>query len=293
MEKNVVPRNIVPETETNEGFLSRLLFFMKGFVYPCGSGRYYRIASEKKLIWAIGFFFLFAIIITSVATIQAGFALYGVGSEIKGAYERGEFPTIIIRDGIAQVDGQQPLVFEDNRNILAIDTTGGMTEIDTRSYSQGLLLTRTEVHVVSDKGYQVMPLADLHEPFGNPIVLDKAQALELWAMVSVWMVILAFVGILIWNSLIRFVYIVILGLVVWGIVSIKRKGIGFSPILIAGILANVPVIYLRFVLKLVNVNFFSLYTILLVVIWAFALRAIFRAIDAEAMDTSMDAVSEM
>jgi len=142
-----------------------------------------------------------------------------------------------------------------------------MKEIDTQSYSQGFLLTRTELHIVSEDGYQVFPLIDLHESFGNPIVIDKDQALSLWKTVSAWITILALVGIFIWNSLVRFTYITLIGLIIWGIVSIKKKGVGFSPILIVGIYANVPVIYLISILKLVNFRFFTLYTMLLVAIW--------------------------
>ncbi|MCP4367315.1 MAG: DUF1189 domain-containing protein [Deltaproteobacteria bacterium] len=288
----MVQQNMVNETESKERLLSRFLFFIKGLVYPCGSGSYYRAASEKRLLWGIVFFFFFALVITVVATFRVSFALYQLGGEIKGAYEREEFPTIVIRDGIAQVDGPQTLVFEDRRNIFAIDTTGDMDEIDTRSYSQGILLTRTELHVVSDEGYEVMSLDDLNKSFGNPIVLDKDQALELWKTASLWLMVLASVGILIWNSFIRFAYIVVLGLVVWGIVSIIRKGVNFSPILIVGILANVPVIYLRFILKQLNVNFFSLYTILLVAVWAFALRAVFKTSNVEEMAALVDIVRE-
>ena len=121
----------------------------------------------------------------------------------------------------------------------------------------------------------------LHEAFGNPIVIDEEQVLKLWNMAAVWITVFAFVGILIWNSLVRFIYIVLIGLVMWGIVSIKIKGVGFSPILITGIYANVPVIYLLFFLKRVNLNFFSLYTILLIAIWSFALRAVLREPDGD------------
>ncbi|MBW8009622.1 MAG: DUF1189 domain-containing protein [Chloroflexi bacterium] len=284
MGENSILQTTGYENEENGGCSSWLIFTAKGFIFPCGSASFYKTASKKYLISAVVFFLLFAIVITSVSTLQVFVAMSGIGDEIQGTYDRGEFPTIVIEDGIAQVDGPQPLIFEENRNIFAIDTTGGMKEIDTRSYSQGILLTRTEIHLVNEDGYEVFPLIDLNEGFGNPIVVDKAQALTLWKTISLWTTILAFLAILIWNSLIRFVYIMLLGLVIWGIVSIKQKGIAFSPILITGIYANVPVIYLRFTLKLVNISFFCLYTILLVAIWVLVLRVVLRNTDVDKAD---------
>ena len=276
MEENSILQPTGNESEENGDFLSWLIFIAKGFIFPCFSPSFYKAASKKKLISPVVFFLLFAIVLTVVGTFQVVDTMGVIGNEIQGAYERGEFPTITIKDGIAQVDGPQPLIFEQDRTLAAIDTTGGMIEIDTRLYSQGILLTRTELHLVNEDGYQVFPLIDLHEGFGNPIIIDKTQALTLWSTISLWINILAFVGILIWNSLIRFIYIVLLGLIIWGFVTIKRKGMGFNPILITGIYANVPVVYLNSILKLVNITFCCLYPMLLVLIWVLALWVVLR-----------------
>lgn len=276
MEENSIREVTGDEFVEDGGFLSWLVFTVKGFIFPCFSPSFYKTASKKSLVGVIAFFFLFAFVITLVPTFQVVNAMFGVGTEIQGAYDRGDFPTIVIEDGIAQVDGQQPLIFEDNRTIVAVDTTGKVNEIDTQSYSQGILLTRTEIHFVNEDGYQVLPLSDLNTEFGNPIVLDKAQVLDLWQTVSIWIAVLAFVGILIWNSLVRLAYIALIGLVIWGVVSLIKKGVGFSPVLITGILVNVPVMYLKFLLKLVNISFFTLYTMLLVVAWSLALWIILK-----------------
>ncbi|MCH7662363.1 MAG: DUF1189 family protein, partial [Chloroflexi bacterium] len=220
------------EAEVYDRVLSWLIFTAKGFIFPIWSGQYYKIAAKKNLISAVAFFLVFAIGITIVQTYNISVAANFVGDEIQAAYERSEVPTIVIENGIARVSGPQPLVFAEDRSIFAIDTTGGMNEIDTRLYSQGILLTRTELHILNEDGYDVIPLMDINQIFGNPIVIDKTQAISMWNTVAFWINIISFLGLLIWNSLIRFGYIVILGLVIWGIVSIKRKGIGFSPILI-------------------------------------------------------------
>ncbi len=267
----------LPAKELEEGdFVSSLLFMAKGFLFSCGNGNFYKEATRKKLIVSIFFFFIFACVITSVATLQLMIGMSDVGNEIQGAYDRGEFPTIIIEDGIAEVDQTEPFVFINNRQFVAIDTTGEITEIDTRSYSEGFLLTRTELHFVNEDGYQAMLLSDLHETFGNPIVIDKTQANNIWKTIAIWIGVLAFIGLLFWNTLVRFTYIMLIGLPIWGIVSLSKKDVSFSLILSTGIFATVPVVYLKFLLDLANVNFFSLYTILFLIAWGLALRAVFK-----------------
>ena len=272
-----------------KGISSSLLWLLKGFVFPCWSLVFYKKVIKKRVIIAVVFFFVFALIQTSVTAIQVAIAINAVGSEISGAYEKGEFPTITIKDGIVSTDGTEPYIFSSKRDILAIDTTGAIQEIDTRAYSRGLLLTRTELHGVNEDGYQVFPLVDFHESFGNPIVLDKTQALELWKKASLAINLMATFGVFIWNSLVRFAYIALLGLVLWGIVSIKRQGTGFGIILITGIYANVPTLYSIFVLKKIGASFFSLYTIQLIILWSIVLRVVLKAKEEDPNTTDSEA----
>jgi hypothetical protein len=83
-------------------------------------------------------------------------------------------------NGIARIEGQEQFIFSDKRTVFEIDTTENAQGIDTSAYSEGFLLTHNELHLLSDDGYQVIPLVELHDFFGNPIVLDKTQVLELW-----------------------------------------------------------------------------------------------------------------
>lgn len=132
--------------------------------------------------------------------------------------------------------------------------------------------------MLNEDGYQTIPLIDLQEIFGNPIVIDEDQILDLWGTASLLIPLVASVGIFVWNSLLRFAYILLLGIVVWGVLSIKQQGINFSPVLITGIYASVPTIYLQYALKQVGIGFFGLYTIPLIVLWAFALRVVLKDI---------------
>lgn len=268
-----------PATDEMSDFGSGLLWFLKGFIYPCGSGSFYQAASKKRLIIPVLFFVVFAFVLTSITAVQLNLAMKDVENDIEMTYESGDFPTITIENGIAYVNGPQPLILaEEARTIIAVDTTGVIKEIDTRAYSQGILLTRTELHMLNEDGYQTMQLIDFQEIFGNPIVIDEDQILDLWGTASLLIPLVASVGLFIWNSLLRFAYIALLGIIVWGILSIRQKGINFSPVLITGIYASVPTIYLQYVLKQVGIGFFGLYTILLIVIWAFALRVVLKDI---------------
>jgi len=279
------------QNEHEKGFVSSMLWLLKGFVFPCWSRTFYKKATEKKVITAVVFFLIFAFVQTSVSAIQVAIAMKSVGSEISRAYESGEFPTITIKDGIASVDGTEPYIFSSQRDVVAIDTTGNTQEIDTKAYSRGLLLTRTEIHFVNEDGYQVLPLADLHASFGNPILIDKTQVLDLWQKVALAINLIATIGVFVWNSLVKFAYIALLGMVVWGIISIKRRGTGFGIILITGIYANVPTLYINFILKKLGVSFFSLYTLLLIIVWAIALRFVLKEKDKDLSTLDSEAVS--
>ena len=71
-------------------------------------------------------------------------------------------------------------MIENGRQIIAVDTTGMTKEIDTVRFSEGFLLTSDEFHLVNEDGYQVIPLSDLNNTFGNPIVLDAASVTGFW-----------------------------------------------------------------------------------------------------------------
>ena len=178
MDDNSIIQN--SQNEDQNGSETNLIWLLKGFIFPCWSREYYRKASEKKLIVAVAFLFIFAIAQTSVTAIQVAIAMNDAGYVIKQAYKKGVIPSIVIKDGLANVDGPQPYIFKDKRQFFAVDTTGGIQEINTSEYSEGMLLTSSELHFVNEDDYRVFQLADLNEAFGNPIVLDQAHVLGIW-----------------------------------------------------------------------------------------------------------------
>lgn len=271
----------IPKEENEPEEDQSIVWLLKGFIFPCWSRKYYKRATQKRVFIAVIFLLIFAFVQSSITTIQVAFAMKNVRNEISGAYEREELPTIWIEDGIARTDSQDQFFFSDKRTVVEIDLTGYAQGIDTSKYSEGILLTHNELHFVNDDGYQEIPLVELHEYFGNPIVLDKTQVLELWEKATSIIDIAAFFGIFFWNAAIRFAYIALLGLLVWGVFSIKYQEVGFNQILITGIYSNVPSIYLSFFIKKIGIGFCGLYTILILIIWTFAMYYVLKAEDKE------------
>lgn len=268
--------NSFEKNESKKGFLPNLIWLLKGFVYPCWSREYYRFSIKKRFLHAALFFLVFMFAFSSITTVKFASSLRTIGKEINGAYERGEFPNIYIENGIARTDGKERFIFTNNRTVIEIDTSGQTQSIDTNLYSEGILLTRDEVHFVSDEGYREFPLTELNDAFGNPIILDKTNVLNFWNQVKIIIILFVLFGGYIFNLLIRFLAIVLLGLLVWGIISIKITGIGFNPILITGIYANVPASYFFLLSKFIGLSFCGLRPLLLIAIWLLVALMVFE-----------------
>ena len=235
-----------PETSS---IFQHFVWLVKGFVYPIWSFPYYKKASQKPLGTALGFLLVFAILQSIVSTGSIALSLNRFSREIEEAYLSGEIPDIVIEEGIASVSGSGRYINENNRQIIAVDVTGAMREINTNQYSEGFLLTREEFHMVNEDGYQVIPLSDVNKTFGSPIIMNAESMTGLWARLSILINILVLGGSLMFFSLGRFIYLVLLGLIVWGVVSISHKGFDFARILIIGVYANVPTTYLMFFIR--------------------------------------------
>jgi hypothetical protein len=257
-------------------FLDKLTWLFKGFVYPIWNRPYYRDAANKSLGTALVFLLIFAILQSLVTTYSVAANLNQFGEEIEAAFASGEIPDITISNGIASVSGKGKYTFESNRQLVAVDVTGSMLEIDTTQYSEGILLTRDEFHVVNEDGYQVLSLSDLNQSFGNPIVINADSLTNLWSKIVVVLNLIVAGGGFLFYSLGRFFYLALLGLLVWGVVSINKQGFDFGKILITGIYANVPTTYLIFLLDKVGISFFGLRGVILFVFWGIALAFILK-----------------
>lgn len=265
------------QSQDATSFLGKIIWMLKGFVFPIWSRPYYREAAGKSMGAALVFLLVFAFFQSVFSTISVAINLNQFGREIESAYLNGEIPDITIENGRATSSGSGQYMVENGRQIIAVDTTGVTREIDTARFSDGFLLTSDELHLVNEDGYQVLSLSDLNKTFGNPIVLDGASVTGFWGKISLIIAVIVLGGGLLFFSLGRFVYLALLGLLVWGAVSISHKGFDFGKILITGIYANVPTTYLMFILRKVGFTFFGLRGILLFVIWGFAIAYVLKS----------------
>lgn len=263
------------EQTTTPGCLSELEWLGVGFVLPAVSPTFYRLAAQRRVISAVIFFVLFGLIVSGLTTISVAINVFSVRGDVQQAFESGEFPEIRIEDGVATVEGPQPFVaFENEGQVVILDTTGTYRELDRSRYYQGFLLTRTSLHVLNRGEYQEIPLNELHTFFDtNPIIIDADSAARFWNYFSGILTVLAFIGLVIWYIALRFAYIVLLSLVVWGGASLIRRNTSFGPVLTTGLYAAIPAIYVHYLLGKVGVSFIGLFTLLLLPVWIVALIA--------------------
>lgn len=277
MESNL---QTIHETSDKPNFISELGWFFSGVILPIGSLGFYRKASQKSVSIAILFFFIFTSSIACLLTISLAVTMYSVSGGIKEAYANGKIPEIVIENGIAQVEGKQPNILLSGQDaagesvFVAIDTSGEITRIDESLYDTGFLLTRTQLHVLSNGDYQVLPLIDLNRTFEQPRIEINAQTVQRgWQTFLIIFVVFAFVFIWLWHVILRLMIISLIALLIWGMVSIIRPNTGFGPIIISGLYAIVPAIYLSHLLSRSVFTFPGVQTFFLIIFWAVALVA--------------------
>jgi hypothetical protein len=249
------------------GFLT---WMAAAFVLPVFSPTFYQRAARSRLVYAMTFFFLFALVISLVQSLAVLRSLSQVRQEIVQAYAGGNFPIIRIQAGEAIVEGPQTYVILDaDRTLAMIDTSGAVTEIDRSRYDQGVLLTRRSLIFLSNSGdYRKVPLRDLQMAMEmDPIVLDQENVLSLWTYFGGLVSVAALLGLLLWNTLARLSMLLTVGLVVWGFTTILRRSTGFGEVLSAGIYAVVPAVYASALLERLTVSFLGMFTLITCLFW--------------------------
>ena len=261
-----------------------------GFVLPLFSLTFYRRAACTRLVNALVFFLLFGLVVTGLHTLSTLRNLVEVGINIQRSFANGEFPEITISGGVAEVSGPQPRILMDQPGgiWLAIDTTGQYTEIDRSRYTQGFLLTRTELVMLNNQGqYQRLPLREMQTVFQtDPILINGPTVISWWSVISLVMIVISLLAFATWYVLIRLGYLLLIGLVFWGIATLVRPNTTFSPVLASGLYAVVPAAYGQFLLSQVDVRFPGLFTLLFLPLWALALAAALSPAQQAAADSA-------
>jgi len=283
MDENVIPEVQVDKKENGLNYLGQLGWFLSGTVLPMGSLSYYRKAAQKRVGSAILFFVVFTVAISTLASIALALSTFSFSSSIQKAYADGTIPEISISHGIASVNGDQPAILLNDRDasgqyiLVAVDTTGEIKEIDTDRFSQGFLLTRTELHMVTPQnGYQTLPLSELNLMFEkDPLIINAQTVSQAWMVMALAFVVLAFIFLVLWNTVIRLMIIAVIALMFWGIVTLVKPNTDFGPVIITGLYAIVPAIYLSHLFSRSNFSFPGIQTFFLLVFWVVGLSAKF------------------
>lgn len=272
-----------PVTTKRAGCFGEVGWFLSGAVLPFSSLLYYRKVAQRSVGSAVLFFVVFTLTISALATSSVAISLFSGISSIRQAYANGDVPAITISNGVADVDGNQPYVLIDGpddagRNMfVGVDTTGVYTELDPNTYYQGFLMTRTELHVLTPQnGNQVLPLLDLNSSFEkDPIIINADTVSQAWGVFSIVIIILGFIFMALWNTVIRLMIILMIALFMWGIATLLKPKTGFEPIIIVGLFAIVPAIYLSYLFGRVGLGFPGLQTFFLLIFWTIGLLSNF------------------
>ena len=196
-----------------------------GFVLPCTGLTFYRKAISRKTVTAVLFFMLFSFCIVCLGALKFDHALNLVIQDLHVDYRSGKIPEIIIKNGVAEINGNEPSVFDLDDSIIILDTTGTYTKLDNSVHRSGFLLTRT----LNRGEYNVFQLTDLHQQINkDPIIINVETIRRPITFYRLLMFFLVFIGYFLWKELFSFAYLTFFAVILWGIVSLKYPGTNFK-----------------------------------------------------------------
>ena len=257
-----------PEPAAPSGELSPLAWIAAGFVMPCFSPGYYRRGVRRGSGLAIGFFMVFALAVTLVQTLRVGASLASAGRDLQQAFIEGRVPTLTIQGGVAASNPARPFIISDETGqLIVLDTTGAIREIDRTRYVQGMLLTRTELHLLNRGEYQIVPIIQLQQLLkADPIILDAPGVAALWQRLTLWVTGIVLGVMLLANLLIWFIFIAILTGLVRALVGLLGWRGGYGEAISVGLYAVVPAVYIAYLLGLLGFRFIGLQALLQIVV---------------------------
>jgi hypothetical protein len=262
-----------------KGFGHDLAWFFSGAVLPMASLTYYRRAARRSTGLAVLFFITFMLAASAINTFTIIRGLAVFEREIQNAYDQGLLPDIVIRNGVAEMEGPQPFVLlddygNDGRILVAADTSGTLTEIDRAIYAQGFLLTKTDLHMWNNGEYNVIPLTDINRTFEqDPLYINRETTSKAWELFGAVFALATFIFLLLWDGLVRLMFIAAFALALWGLMSLIRPGANFGQVLSGGLYAAVPAIYLTYLFKQSELYIPGMWTMFLLIYWILALAS--------------------
>jgi len=267
--------NLLSTNNDEQPQSSALFLLLKGFVFTCFSPVYYREVMKRSFGFAVLFLALFALLPAALLIVTISVELRTLAS-IPVFFENNNLHSVTVADGVATVEGRQPIYRSEEGTFIGIDTTGYITSIDTDRFSQGFLLTKTELHIVNEGDYEVMPLSDIPATAEDPFVIDRAIIRAFWILTSSVMLLVTFVMAYMWHFGFRLGYLAALGFIVWSASTIWVKDSSYEKVLLAGIFASVPALYLTRLVHLAGAVCAAIDISIMLMVWGAALYLALR-----------------
>jgi hypothetical protein len=252
---------------------SVLEIYGAGLVLSAISPTFYWHAARRRASSALYFFVLFALILTTIQTLDISRDFGALGRMAEEAFAAGVFPRITLSGGQAAIDGPDPFVREFEGSVLIADTTGtyGPSLLRSGRYDSGFLLTRTTVYRLNGGEVDSLPLEDLQPMLGDPFVLDAQVIQKLLNGIQV----IAFTVLLVWHTVIRLAGLALLAFGMRAVAGGIWPGASFGPVFGIGVFALVPATYGTYLLRRIGIGFCGLQIVLLLIVWAVGLVAAF------------------
>ena len=108
------------------------------------------------------------------------------------------------------------------------------------------------------------------------VLWDYARAT--WQYDVMVAIILAFIFLILWHTVVRLMVISMIALILWGIVSLIKPNTSFGPIIITGLYAIVPAIYLSHLFSRSGIGLPGVQTFFLLLFWVIGLAVNFMDI---------------
>ncbi|MDH5508140.1 MAG: DUF1189 domain-containing protein [Anaerolineae bacterium] len=271
--------NPTPPLKTeNPGCAGQLSWLSAGFTLPFVSPNFYRIAVKRPLRAALAFF----LILMSLTSVLMSFKLVQdmdqFQTDLVDSYYQGNYPIIRIEKGEAAVEGPDPLIIYDTPELwVGVDTTGEIPQIDQETHLQGILLTRSQLHIFNGLQYERISLDDLNFALNeDPIVIDHDNFERYAEILFSLAIAVSVVMVFLFNLVLRLTYLLFISLLIQGFLAISHPQVKFPAMLILGIYASLPAVTIGYLLDASGVEFPFLQNLLLAAFWGFALNAVIQ-----------------
>ncbi len=267
--ETITAHSLKPNESQDSGSALELIF--GGFALPSFSPTFYYRAVQHGFWPALGFFFIFAFILIILQSISLSQTIATFRVDIDDAFASGLIPEVTITNGRTQLHAPQPLVIIDDpaEGLFVIDTSGvyDVGTVDPNKYENILILTDDTV-IRGERGqFDVTNLSDINAVFGDPIVVDADAAKQMMG----WLQLFGVIGITLWQTVIRLIFITALALFVWLITMIFQRDVSYVSVFVVGIYALVPAVYINYLFDQISLSFCSSQTLILLAFWAFGL----------------------